>query len=141
MSASALFRIPALSAVAVCLMALSGCLFQPPKADPARAAAWDLAELSGGLQEPGFERPKGTIIVRGRVVARHQGSRYGRVLDLAPDGPPDALAGRGVILCLFEEPQPLSGAAPGDLVTVAGFLDRASAPGHLILTYAELVGP
>lgn len=135
---------PLFALLAACLLAFTGCLpLHPPKVDLASAVTLDLARLNEDLRTPEFERPKGTAIVKGRVVGRYQGRRYGLVLALAPEAeaPPSSEApGRGVILCLFEAPQPLTLASPGDLVAVAGFLDRVSVPDNLILTRAELVG-
>ena len=114
------------------LLALSGCLL-PLSVEPSKSLPWDLAALNRAVQTPGFQLPKEPVIVTGEVISVYHGSRYSQVLSLAPVGVSPA-SRKEVMLCLFETPA--RAVRPGAVITVAGYLDRSSAPGNLVMTAA-----
>jgi hypothetical protein len=78
------------------------------------------------------------VVITGEVVSTFRGRHYNQVLALAPNGESPADR-KEIILCVFEKPA--EAVAPGTVITVAGYLDRASVPVHLILTSSTIVKP
>jgi hypothetical protein len=76
------------------------------------------------------------VVITGEVVSTFRGRHYNQVLALAPNGE-SPIDRKEIILCVFE--RSAEAIAPGSKVTVAGYLDRASIPDHLILTSSTLV--
>jgi hypothetical protein len=129
----------ALPALLVAILGLfSACLVFQPKFNPFKAQPVELTKLNSDLTDPEFKPPKEPILITGKVVSIYSGRRYKQVLGLTPLDPNNTEP-KEIILCLFEEPFKGPPIEPGQTVSVAGILSRASVSDHLILNFCILL--